>query len=164
MLLAGASMIKFRVQFGFTLIELMITVAVVAILASIAYPSYQAQLRISRRADAQASLMELQNFMERFFTENSCYQDKGADGSCSNSGDNADPVLPFTASPRSGTAYYSLSLAAVTPTTYTLRATPVAGGPQAGDGMLELDQTGARRWDKNGDGEFDGTGETSWEK
>jgi len=157
-------MIKFRAHFGFTLIELMITVAVVAILASIAYPSYQAQLRTSRRADAQASLMELQNFMERYFTENNCYESKGADNSCASTGDNSDPNLPFTASPRSGTAYYNLSLAAATPTTYTLRATPVAGGPQAGDGMLELDQTGARRWDKNDDGDFSDTGETTWEK
>ncbi len=157
-------MIRFRAQFGFTLIELMITVAVVAILASIAYPSYQAQLRTSRRADAQASLMELQNFMERFFTENNCYQNKGADGSCSNSGDNSDPVLPFTVSPRSGTAYYNLSISAATPTTYTLRATPVGGGPQANDGMLEIDHTGAKRWDKNNDGDFGDAGETMWEK
>jgi type IV pilus assembly protein PilE len=159
-----SNMIRFRARFGFTLIELMITVAVVAILASIAYPSYQAQLRTSRRADAQASLMELQSFMERFFTENNCYENKGADGSCSSSGDNADPDLPFTVSPRSGTVYYNLALTAATPNSYTLRATPVAGGPQANDGMLELDQTGARRWDKNNDGDFADTGETTWAK
>lgn len=56
-------------QHGFTLIELMIVVAVMGILASIAYPSYQDSVRKSRRADARAVLLEAAQFMERRYTE-----------------------------------------------------------------------------------------------
>ena len=56
-------------QTGFTLLELMITVIVIAILASIALPSYQDYLRRGYRADAKAALMENAQFMERNFTE-----------------------------------------------------------------------------------------------
>ncbi|MFI3186333.1 MAG: prepilin-type N-terminal cleavage/methylation domain-containing protein, partial [Methylococcaceae bacterium] len=55
-------------QAGFTLIELMVTVAIVGILAAIAYPSYQDSVRKSRRADASGALLGLANAMERHFT------------------------------------------------------------------------------------------------
>ena len=58
---------------GFTLIELMITVAIVAILASVALPSYQSYIAKSRRQTAQACLLERAQFMERFFTTNMTY-------------------------------------------------------------------------------------------
>jgi len=54
---------------GFTLIELMITVAVVAIIAAIAYPSYQEQIRKTRRSDAKAALMNAAAIMERHYTQ-----------------------------------------------------------------------------------------------
>ena len=54
---------------GFTLIELMIAVAIVGILAGIAYPSYQDSVRKSRRADAQGALLGFANAMERYFTQ-----------------------------------------------------------------------------------------------
>ncbi len=58
---------------GITLIELMIVVAIVGIIASIAYPSYQDQMRKTRRADGQAMLMEVMNAQERFFTNYGSY-------------------------------------------------------------------------------------------
>ena len=58
---------------GFTLLELMITVAIIAILASIAYPSYQDSVRKTHRANAQAAVLEASSFMERYFTENNSY-------------------------------------------------------------------------------------------
>lgn len=58
---------------GFTLIELMITVAVVAILAAIAFPSYQEQIRKTRRTDGKSKLLELVQREERFFTQNNTY-------------------------------------------------------------------------------------------
>lgn len=148
---------------GFTLIELMIAVAIVGILAMIAVPSYTSHLANVRRAEAQGSLMELANFMERYFTVNNCYKDKGANSLCDNSDD--DPTLPFTQAPKDGTPKaYNLALQVNSGSTYTLRATPIAGGVQADNGILELDHTGARRWDKTNDGDFSDSGENSWSR
>lgn len=58
---------------GFTLIELMITVAIVAILAAIAYPSYQSQIRKSNRAVAKTALLTYAQFLEKCYTQNSVY-------------------------------------------------------------------------------------------
>ncbi|MFZ5486615.1 MAG: type IV pilin protein [Burkholderiaceae bacterium] len=58
---------------GFTLIELMIVVAVVAILAAIAYPSYRDSVLKGRRAEGRAALAELLQQEERYMTQNNCY-------------------------------------------------------------------------------------------
>ena len=58
---------------GFTLIELMITLAVVAILAAIAYPLYEHQIEESRRTDARTALLELASREQRYFATNNAY-------------------------------------------------------------------------------------------
>ncbi len=138
---------------GFTLIEVMIAVAIVGILSAIAYPSYQQHVRSSRRADAQAALSELAQFMERRFTETNSYAAAGP--------------LPFTQSPKDGTAVYNLTLLpapALTANTFILRAAPIAGGPQVGDGNMQLAETGAKSWDRNNDGDFGDAMENCWRK
>ena len=60
---------------GFTLIELMIVIAIIGIIASIAYPSYQDSVRKARRADAQANLVTMSTYLERIYTETSDYTD-----------------------------------------------------------------------------------------
>jgi type IV pilus assembly protein PilE len=143
-----------------TLIELMIVVAIVGILAAIAYPSYQEQVRTSRRADAQAALMQLAQFMERYYTENDCYQPKGDDDVCDD--DNADPTLPFSEAPVDGNdKYYDLTQQINTGTAFTLRATPKRA--QSGNGYLELSNTGARSWDEDNSGAI-GTSEADWNR
>lgn len=121
---------------GFTLIEVMIVVAVIGILAAIAYPSYQEHVRKARRADAQTALLELAQFMERHYTANGKYLTAA----------NAAPDLPFDQAPKDGGAkYYDLSFsAAPTASSYTLRAVPK--GSMAGDscGTLTLSNTGAK--------------------
>lgn len=58
---------------GFTLIELMIVVAIIGILAAIAYPAYQDQVRKSKRTDGQAALLDMMAKQERYFTDNNSY-------------------------------------------------------------------------------------------
>ena len=121
---------------GFTLMELMITVAIVGILASIAYPGYQSQIQKTRRADAKAGLMELQNYMERFFTENNCYLINSCNG----------PNGPALPTPRSGTSHYDYSFSAVDATSYVLQAVTKANSPQENDpcGTLTVSNTGVK--------------------
>lgn len=113
---------------GFTLIEAMIVVAMLGILAAIAYPSYLNYLAKGKRADARASLMEAAQFMERYYTTQSTY---------------VMPSLPprLSSSPAGAPSpNYSLSVAA-TAGAYTLTATPLFGDPC---GTLVLTQAGAR--------------------
>lgn len=116
---------------GFTLIELMVVVAVVAILAAIAIPSYQEQVRKSRRGQVQADLVELAQRAERFHTVNNTYVDFW-------DGVPADHRV----SPRTGTAYYNVAISDVAANAFTLTATPIAGTPQAVDrcGVMTINQ------------------------
>lgn len=120
-------------QKGFSLMELMIAVAVVGILASIAYPSYLDYVRKANRGEAQGSILELAQWMERQFTVNGTYRPGGA-----------NPTLPFTTSPKEGgTTTYNFT---VTTTANTFTLTGTAAGDQANDdcGNISVTQTGAR--------------------
>lgn len=100
---------------GFTLIELVIAVAIVGILATIAYASYSTQIQHSRRSDALTSVGSISSSLER------CYAQAYAYTGCTNA------VAGITASQN---GYYSIATA-VAASTYTVTATPVGG--QAGD-------------------------------
>ena len=63
---------KFKVR-GFTLIELMITVAIIALLSAIAYPAYTSSILKGKRAQGRTALVELIQLQERYFTERNCY-------------------------------------------------------------------------------------------
>jgi type IV pilus assembly protein PilE len=148
-------------QSGFTLIELMVTVAIIAIIAFIAIPSYQDTIRKSRRNDAMGALAGFANAMERHYTSNNnSYLGAAAGGA--NTG--APAVFPTQTPLDGGTKYYNLTInaAAADGQSYTLRAAPIIGGNQDGDGIIELDSSGARRWDEDNSGGFSAT-ENDWE-
>jgi len=121
---------------GFSLVELMITVVIAAILAAIAYPSYTQYVHKSRRTDARTALLDLAARQERFFSTQNLYSGTPAELGYAGA---AFPVQIQS----SGQVFYQLSVVtANSRTTYTATATPV--GPQATDdcGSYVIDQLG----------------------
>ena len=120
-------------QQGFTLIELMITVAIVAILASIALPNYQSHVTSTRRTTAQACLLELAQFMERYYSTNNMSYLSAA--------------LPTTECRTNLANHYTFAFAS-TPTATAYAITATAQGAQATRDSsctpLQVTQTGAR--------------------
>ncbi|WP_343577633.1 type IV pilin protein [Pseudomonas sp. QE6] len=118
---------------GFTLIELMVVAAIVAILAAIAYPSYQQYVIRGKRSAAQAQMMDIANREQQYLLANRAYADKTALEAGGYS-------LPSEVSSNYG---YSITVNnAATPPTFTITFTP--SGAQASDGNLTLDSTGSK--------------------
>lgn len=126
---------RFSMNTGFTLVELMIAVAIAAVLATIALPAMNNHIETARRSEAKTALLELANFMERHYTMNSSYITSNG----------TPPALPFNTVPKDTTSQqtYTLSVQA-TPQAYTLQALPITTGTQARDkcGTLTLNHTG----------------------
>ncbi len=119
---------------GFTLIELMVAVAMAAVLATIALPSFLEQSARARRSNMQAALLEDAGYMQQYYASHNAFSDTPA------------PQLPFAQSPRDGTASYAIavSVPASDPSSFVLTAT--RSGAMAADpcGDFTYDNLGRR--------------------
>jgi type IV pilus assembly protein PilE len=122
---------------GFTLVELMITCVILAIIVAIALPSYNAQTQKSRRTDARNALLDIAGREERFLSVSNSYSQLPSDVGYGGAG------WPQNVTPNS---YYSVTVVApagANPPTFTVTATPI--NVQAGDtacATFSVDQTG----------------------
>ena len=102
---------------GFSLIELMIVLAIIGVLSAIAYPSYDSYMKKSRRADAKIALQAMADRQERFYLQNNTYTTIAANVGGTGTEKN----------------YYVLSIDSADVNAFALTATAVAGGAQATD-------------------------------
>jgi type IV pilus assembly protein PilE len=137
---------ELKMESGFTLIELVVAMAIFGVLAAIAYPNYISYVERTNRSDATSALLSDQQVLERCYSATfdytlqslnpkaACTTGSTSGASCGNS-----VSLP----PVSNHGYYSLSCT-VTSTTYSLTMAPASGGPQEHDacGSFTIDNNG----------------------
>lgn len=127
---------------GFTLIEVMIVLAIVGVLMAIALPSYTSYVARANRADARGQMLQVSQFMHKFYAANDRFDQNRATTT------NVDGELVpagMMRSPSDGTQLYGLTVRA-TAVAFTVTAVPLSGTKMAGDpcGSLTLTSTGVR--------------------
>ena len=129
---------------GFTLVEIIIVIAIAAILAAAGIPSYNEHIRKSKRSVAKGVLMDTVNRQEQFFANNKTYSNTWAGLAA------PDPYyIDGSGDPVTSNGVYQLTIEVTGSApylSYTLKATPVAGSPQAADscGVLSITSDGQR--------------------
>lgn len=149
-------------QNGFTLVELLIVIAIVGIIATVGYPSFTHVSHVTYRSAGQSDLMAFASAMERHKLANYTYL--GAGVSAANTG---SPAIFATYSPSQEivtSKRYDLTISSMNTngTVYILKATPVPGGAMATNGALFYFSDGRKAWDKNNNGSI-GSDEYCWQ-
>lgn len=144
----------------------MIVLVIVAFLAGIGIPAYRNHAVSARRTTATAALSTCAARLERFRSDMGTYV-----GATLGDTVPALPALPPVCAdhapadePHANRTYDLSFPVSATAILFTLRATPRVGGPQVGDGFLQVDPTGLQQWDKNDDADVTDAGEDSWAK
>jgi type IV pilus assembly protein PilE len=114
---------------GFSLVELMVTVAIIGVVAAIAYPSYQGYIQDTYTAQASSDLKACAMALERYYSNGFTYAGADTNNICT------------LVSPTEGVTQYDISYQSLTSTAFLIRATPVGGSCGSGD-CIELNQLG----------------------
>ena len=147
-------------QAGFTLVELMIALVILAVVSAVAIPFYTQYSVRTYRTEGQSDLLLCAQGMEKHAGVNFTYAgavDTDNDGT----GDADTGTVSLNICAPTSTRY-TLAVQSADANTFVLRATPVAGSPVANDGKMEIDAMGNRRWDKNNNNNLSEAGEDNW--
>jgi len=133
-------------QAGFNLVELMVALVIIGILAAIAVPSYSSYRVKSARAAAQAELLQLASLQEKIYLNSNRYS---SNLTANYTGDASGGLGKTSGQTEDGR--YDLSFNGTPDQTFEIRAVPVAGSAQAGDGCLLIKENGTRQWHEGDD-------------
>ena len=125
---------------GFTVVELLIVMAVIGILTAIGYPSYQNHLRKGARAAAQAAMLQIADRQANYLLDARNYALGAGALTALNVNLPGDVSSKYTVTVMAADGTDTPSL----PPSYTITATPITGGAQVADGVLTLTHTGAK--------------------
>ena len=146
-----------NLNLGFSLPELMVVLAIIAIFIAVGLPSYDRYRDRSMRSLAVSALLECAMAAEQEAGLHFSYAGLDAD---------ADQVPDLGACPDevhyAGIPIYRLQVIAASFEAYRLQAVPLAASPVADTGLLEINQSGGQYWDRDNDGQFQGSAEMSW--